>query len=165
MNLPAFLMPALFVMVAAAAQQPAEPADFAFRYEFKPCQTITLNTYTNTFTRLDNEPLITIPLKLSPQQIAAVYQEILNIRFFDYATDYKRVVPGPRGEVSMKTPSTSYRLEVRSGGMIHTVTYDDCCGPRSEEANRLLSLFNIINGFINDDPIVKSLPTPRIACE
>jgi hypothetical protein len=37
-------------------------------------------------------------------------------------------------------------------------TWDDRYGPRSEEANRLLNLFELFIGFINDHQDVKRLP-------
>jgi len=62
-------------VATAAAQQSAElPADFAFRFESKPCATTTLDTYTNTYTRVETgEATISNPLTLSPKQMAAVY--------------------------------------------------------------------------------------------
>ena len=166
MNLSGFLTAAVFVVIGSAApQQLVEPtADFAFRYEFKPCQTHTLDTYANKYTRLGgNDPSFSIPFTLSPLQTAAVYQEIANIRFFDYPTDFKGVLLGA-GETTTTSPSTAYRLEVRSAGIIHTVAYDDRYGPRSQEANRLLNLFDLVNGFIKDNPDVKRLPAPRVNC-
>jgi hypothetical protein len=111
-----------------------------------------------------DEGTISIPLTLSPTQMSAVYREIVNIRFFDYQSDFKRVAPRPGGEISITSPSTTYRLEVRSVGMTHTVTYDDLLGPRSEEADRLLNLFKMIDGVINDFPEVKRLPPLRFHC-
>ena len=164
-----FLTAALFVAVnTAASQQPVgPPADFAFRFESKPCATTTFDTYTNTYTRVaSNEPSIPIPLTLLPKQMAVVYEEIVKIGFFSYQADFRRVVPGPGGETTTTIPSTTYRLEVRSGGMIYTVTYDDkFSSPRSEEADGLLNLFKLIDGFVNDLPDVKRLPALRFHCE
>jgi hypothetical protein len=152
----------------AQAPQSAEPtADFAFRFDFKPCAGNTLDTYTNQYIREmePGQPTISIPLTLSAEQMATVFAEIVNIHFFDYPPDFKRVTPGPDGYLSKMIPSTTYRLEVRSAGIFHAVSYDDGTTPRSDEANRLLNLFNLIIGFVNDHPDVKRLPAPRAFCE
>jgi hypothetical protein len=97
--------------------------------------------------------------------MAVVHEEIVKIGFFSYQTDFRRVVPGPGGEIATTSPSTTYRLEVRSAGVTHTVTYDDKSSPRSEEADRLLNLFKLIDGLINDLPDVKRFPPLRFHCE
>jgi hypothetical protein len=61
-------------------------------------------------------------------------------------------------------PSATYRLEVRSSGVVHTVFWDDRFFPHSEEASRLLKVFQLINDFVNDRPEVKRLPVSRAGC-
>jgi hypothetical protein len=161
------LIAAAFLVSVAASRQPQGPVtDFAFRFEYKPCAANTLDTYKNVYIRdmgPDAQP-ISIPLTLSSEQLAAVEARILNIRFFEYPTDFRGVQPG-LAETSTTRPSTTYRLEVRRVGAVHTVEFDDAHTPRSEEAKRLLELFNVIIGFIDDHPDVKRLPRPRAACE
>jgi hypothetical protein len=149
-------------------QPPGQPAaDFGFHFEFKRCQTNTLDTDGNTYTRELGlgEPSVSIPLTLTREQMRAVYDEVLNIGFFDYPTLFWGGVVSTTGEASYVHPSTSYRLDVRNAGIVHTVSWDDRSRPRSEEANRLLKLFDIINGFVNDRPEVKNLPVSRGGCE
>jgi hypothetical protein len=161
-----FLAAAFFLAVGSAAAQGAQPApDFAFRFEFKPCTTNILDTYEKKFIRGMGpaDTVVSIPLELSQEQMTAVYEAIANIRFFEYPTTF--VGGAGLGETITTTPSTSYQFEVRNAGVVHRVSWDDAHSPRSEAANRLLNLFKMIIGFINDHPDVKRLPTPRVRCE
>lgn len=143
LNVQGFLAAALLVVVSAAArQQPAQPtADFAFRFEFKPCAANTLDRYKNIYIRDmgPNQPSISIPFVLSPRQMVAIYEAIVAIRFFDYPTDFRGGDSGVSESITI-SPSTTYRLEVRSADVVHTVSWDDAHSPRSVEANLLLNL-------------------------
>ncbi len=166
----AFLTAAFLVVVnsAAAQDQLYPPSDFGFRYEAKRCTTTEFDTNTNTYTRVEGNtsvPSISVSLSLGPNQMVVVYREIVKIGFFDYQPDFKRVVLRPGGGSIMTTPSTAYRMEVRSSGGTHTVTYNDGETPRSEEADRLLGLFRLIDGFLQEHPDVKRLGPIRYPCE
>ena len=163
-----FLAAALLVASAAAQDQMFPPGDFGFRYEAKRCTTTEFDTDRRTYTRVaanSSEPRISIPVSLGPTQMVVVYREIVRIGFFDYQPDFKRVVPWPGGDTTLRTPSTAYRMEVRSRGMTHTVSYNDAETPRSDEAERLLGLFNLIDAFLNEHPDVKRLGPIRYPCE
>jgi hypothetical protein len=156
------------VIKSLGAGRPAgqPPDDFAFKFDFTPCATNTLDTYRNTYTRElgPGQSPVSIPRTLSPEQMAAVYDALGKIAFFDYPSMF----PGgsrTQGEITTISPSTSYRLEVRSAGVVHVVRWDDKSFPRSEEASRLLRVLDLIDGFVNDRPEVKRLPQPRVACE
>jgi hypothetical protein len=163
LNVRQLLAAALLMVGVAASRRPQElGADFAFRFEYNHCGAYTLDTSKNVYSR-DTGPgaePISIPLTLSSGQLAAVEARIDNIHFFEYPTDFKGVPPG-LVETITTTPSTTYRLDVRRVGAVHTVAWDDAPTPRSEEANRLLELFNFIIGFIDEHPDVKRLPRPR----
>ena len=165
------LLTAAFLVIAdsaAAQDQMFPPGDFGFRYEAKNCMTTEFDTGTRTYTRVaanSSERPISIPLSLGPNQMVVVYREIVRIGFFDYEPDFKRVAPRLGGETMLRTPSTAYRMEVRSRGMTHTLSYNDGETPRSEEAERLLGLFKLIDGFLNEHPDVKRLGPIRYPCE
>jgi hypothetical protein len=165
------LLTAAFLVIAnaaAAQDQLYPPSDFGFRYEAKLCVTKTFDTQTRTYTRVEGNssvPPISIPLSLGPNQMVVVYREIVRIGFFDYQPDFKRVAPRPGGGSIMTSPSTDYRLQVRSGGETHTVVYNDGETPRSDEAERLLGLFKLIDGFLEEHPDVKRLGPIRYPCE
>jgi len=165
------LLTAAFLVIAnsaAAQDQMFPPGDFGFRYEARRCTTTEFDTGAHTYTRVAanvSEPRISIPLSLGPNQMVVVYREIVRIGFFDYQPDFRRVVPRLGGDTTSRTPSTAYRMEVRSRGMTHTVSYNDGETPRSEEAERLLGLFDLIDGFLNEHPDVKRLAPIRDPCD
>jgi hypothetical protein len=66
------------------------PADFAFKFDFRPCLTNTLDTYRNIYTRELGlgAPPVSIPLTLSTEQMAAVYDAVVSIGFFNYPTTF-----------------------------------------------------------------------------
>jgi hypothetical protein len=150
--------------VGAPPDQP--PADFAFKFDFKPCVTNTLDTFRHVYTREMGlgDPLVSIPLTLSTEQMAAVYDAIGSIGFFNYPTKFLGVKPTATDEITVRGPSTTYRLEVRSSGVMHIVSWDDRFFPHTEEASRLLKLFDLINGIVNGRPEVKRLPVSRAGC-
>jgi hypothetical protein len=165
------LLTAAFLVIAdsaAAQDQRFPPGDFGFRYEATRCTTTEFDTDARTYTRVAaniSEPPISLPLSLGPNQMVVVYREIVRIGFFDYQPDFRRVVPRPGGETTSRTPSTAYRMDVRSRGMSHTVSYNDGETPRSAEAERLLGLFRLIEDFLNAHPDVKRLGPIRYPCE
>lgn len=155
--------------VAVSVGQPPEqpPPDFAFKFDFRPCMTNTLDTYRHIYTRELGlgEPSISIPVALTTEQMTAVHAALGSIRFFDYPTRFAGGKPTATGELMAVMPYTSYRLEVRSAGAVHTVSWDDRARPHSDEANRLLKVFELINAFVNERPDVKRLPVSRAGCE
>lgn len=160
-----FAAAALTVSVAASPQPPKPVTEFAFRFEYKPCAANMLDTYKNVYSREMGPGVqpISIPLTLSSEQMAAVEARIDDIQFFEYPTHFSGVAPG-LAETIRIAPSTTYRLEVRRMGAVHIVEWDDADSPRSERANRLLELFNVIIGFIDEHHDVKGLPRPRVVC-
>jgi len=72
-------------------------------------------------------------------------------------------VPSRMERLESLLPFTTYRLQVRSSGVLHTVSWEDRF-PHTEEASRLLKLFDLIKGIVNDRPEVKRLPVSRSGC-
>jgi hypothetical protein len=154
------------VMVNSGIRASATPVDFAFKFDFTPCLTSTLDTYANVYTREihPGETPISITLTLSSAQMDAVYQGIVSIDFFHYPARFSGGALTPTGEMATVSPSTKYRLEVRAAGQTHTVFWDDNHFPHSEAATRLLKLFEMINGFLNDRAEVTGLPGAKVYC-
>ena len=97
--------------------------------------------------------------------MADVHAALDSIRFFDYPTKFLGARPTATGEARTVIPYTTYRLEVRSSGVVDTVSWDDRSFPHSEEASRLLKVFELINVFVNDRRDVKRLPVSRAGCK
>jgi hypothetical protein len=94
--------------------------------------------------------------------MAAIFEAIVKIDFFAYPERFRGV--REEGVLSMKEPSTTYHLEVRNAGIVHAVTWDDGEGPWSEPANRLSTLFKLIERFLDNHPAVKRLPPSEAVC-
>jgi hypothetical protein len=157
-----------FTMIIATGRPKAQAADFAFRFEYG-CGLYQdrFDTFSSSFTRnlngVDPSATATIRLSLSSEQMRAISEAVEGLRFFDYPAKFSGGRAGV-DEVITVTPAYMYRLEVRSAGRLHTVTWNDGTLPSSLEADRLHKLFELITGFITEHPDVKGLPS-RFACE
>ena len=142
-------------------------ADFGFRFSAQRCVTESIDTFTGVFTKeLGGEPsrTATVQLSLSDAQMGTIYQTIEKIRFFDYPSPFYGV---PKGisTITEFGPASTYRLEVRNDGVVHTVSWNDAFRPTTDEADRLRALFSMITEFIHRDPGFQRLPRENGGCE
>jgi hypothetical protein len=152
---------------AAMAEPQLLPAgDFGFRFEVGDCLTEIFDSFSGLFTKnLGGDPArsVTAQFTLTDSQMRTIYQTIEQIRFFELASPFTGVQAG-LNEVITISPSRRYRLEVRNGGVVHTVVWTDGTKPTTEQADRLRALFSMIIGFIHDHPDFKRLPPPLGGC-
>jgi hypothetical protein len=148
----------------------AQADDFGFRFEFEPCFpwiTVQLDTFNGVFTaNTGGEPTrtVTVQMSLTDAQMRTVYRTTEDIRFFDYPATFIGVSPGD--QVTIMHPASTYRLEVRNAGAVHTVSWlDNVRGPTTPGADRLRDLFSMVRDFIHEHPEFKRLPRPTIGCE
>lgn len=153
------------ILATWVARAEAPPADFAFRFDFTPCATSTVDTFNNLYTRegTTGGP-ISITLALTDAEMAIVYGAVSAIDFFQYPATFQGGVLSANGTRTTVTPASSYRLQVRADGRTHMVTWTDDARPHSEAANRLLKVFDVINSIVNERPEVKRLPRARGMC-
>jgi hypothetical protein len=146
----------------------AQASDFGFRFEFGPCSpwvTERLDTFNGVFTANLGAQTATAPMSLTDAQMSAIYNVIQDIRFFDFPSTFTGVPAGAK-EVSETSPAPTYRLEVRSGGAVHTVSWTDAKRkPATAGVERLRDLFSMVRGFIHEHPEFKRLPRPAVGCE
>ena len=158
---------ALLLYAPSSLGAAGQAADFGFRFSVGSCLTERLDTFTGLFTKeLGGYPVQTASshVVLTDAQMAAIDRAVADIRFFDYPSPFNGVQTGLR-QVSCVTPSVTYRLEVKRGGEIHEVVWNDQCTPTTAEADRLRNLMSMVNAFIHAHPEYKRLPTARDACE
>jgi hypothetical protein len=96
--------------------------------------------------------------------MSAIYRTIENIAFFDYPSTFTGVPAGAH-ETTTKSPAPTYRLEVRKGGAVHAVSWEDAYTPQTPEADRLRDLFSMVRRSIHEHPEFKRLPRPAVGCE
>jgi hypothetical protein len=144
---------------------PHPEGNFAFTFEFGSCNRDILDTFNGTFTKdMIVDPAVTIPFQLSDSQTTAIYQEMVEIGFFDYPEVFS--IPTPdNGIVGMVTPAMRYCMTVRNGDLIKTLSWvDEITEPTTPEAERLRSLFGLIIDMIQESPDYKQLPEPKAGC-
>jgi len=152
---------------ATTALYVEQGADFGFRFQVGDCLTETFDTFTGVFTKdVGGYParIVTTHISLTDAQMGTIYQTIEKIGFFDYPTQFFGVLHGPR-VIQESGPARTYRLEVRNGGVVHAVSWNDAFKPTTEDADRLRALFSMITGFIHEHPDFKRLPRPVASCE
>jgi hypothetical protein len=164
MNYAGLITASLLLATGPPLAQPTPPPDFGFRFTASPCNSYTLDTFQNTYSQtMGRERPISIPLTLSPKQMAAIYEDIVKIDFFAYPTQFSGVVEEAT-ERSTTSPSTTYHLEVRNAGVVHEVIWNDGEGPLTESAKRLSGLLKLIDGVLTSHPKVKRLPRAQVVC-
>ena len=140
---------------------PALPSDFAIRFAYGLCTTDVLDTSNGSFVRDMGlrEPTVSIGLVFPRESLRAIYDELVAARFFEYPTTFH-----VSGSTAFVSPAMHYRLEVRSGGATHTVTWIDGNRPSNPEADRLRDLFTRLITLVEEHPSVKGLPRARVGC-
>jgi hypothetical protein len=145
---------------------PAEPAaNFAFRFEYGICYDDALDTFDGRLTKdLAPEPSVTVPFRLSDDQMLAIYQEMVEIGFFEYPRLF--YIPAPEeGEAEIVTPAMNYRIIVQNGDLIKEVIWkDEVVKPLTPEARQLRNLFRHILRMIESHPDYHELREPKHGC-
>jgi hypothetical protein len=146
----------------------AQASDFGFRFEFGYCFTERLDTFSGVFTEtfhgVPARPTVTAQMSLIDAQMRTIHRAIDKIGFFNYPSTYSGVPTGLE-TVGSHSPYAGYRLEVRNGGAVHTVSWTDRFTPTTAEADRLRDLFSMLLGFIHESSEYKRLPFPTVGCE
>ena len=162
---------ALFVFTTTSPMAAALPqsTDFGFRLAVRDCPTETFDSFSGLFTKELGgpgfpRPSATTLLALSAQQMQTVSANVAAIEFFDYPARFVGIPIGQH-EVTTTVPYLSYRLEVRSGGRSHAVSWDDNSKPTTVAADRLRNLLSLIIQALHDHPAYKQLPPAIGGCE
>jgi len=101
-------------------------------------------------------------MSLSDVQMKTVYEAIQRIGFLTYPSNYRGA--SDTGVSTMMIPHETYRLEVRMGGLSHTVSWEDAFRPTTKEADRLREVINTITEFIHTHPSFRRLPRSSFGC-
>jgi hypothetical protein len=170
MKVPVFvsatLLSGLLVSCAIASTWSSQPeSNFGFVFEFGPCNVDKLDTFAGEFTQ-DRvvEPPITIPLKLTDEQMGMIYEVMVAIRIESYPEEYKIKKP-LIGDFVHIAPSYYYSIQVVNGGFESSTRWvDDVVQPASEKADRLRDFFHLIIGMIKSHPNYEQLPETEFGC-
>jgi hypothetical protein len=128
------------------------PADFAFRFEFGVCTTDVMDTFENVFTRdakSEQYPATSVSVVLPPASVQEIYDAFVAARFFEYPAEFHV------DSSSFTFPSNHYRLDVRSNGARHVVSWSDDAGNSTPQADRLRSFLKKMEALIWERPEIQ----------
>lgn len=120
-----------------------------------------LNTFQGTYTKdMVMDPATTVNLSLSNDELARIYQKMVEIDFFGYPANFSVSVPSGEA-VGMVTPYSSYYFKVEYDSKVKELWWDDNITNEDEKAEKLRELINLIIGIIESKEEYKELPSPR----
>ena len=159
------LLAGLLFACTPAAWQTEPESNFGFMLEFGSCSMDKLDTFKGEFTQNRVvEPSITIPLRLTDEQMTMVYGKMVEIEMAEYPEVF--AIPKPLiGEVVMISSPYNYILMVQNGESRSSIRWtDDMVQPTNAKADRLRELFRLIIQMVHDDPGYQQLPEVNFGC-
>jgi hypothetical protein len=151
----------VLLLVSCAPKEIQKADNFSFVFEEYSCGYLPLLNALDTSTGvLIHTPLgetesIEIPLVLSANEMAMIYQKIISTNYFDYPPEVR-----VRGE----TPPSTFRLKVINGNLTHDVKWTsdlENAEPNFEESDQLFDLYIFIQQIIHSHP---EYPEPKAGC-
>lgn len=145
---------------------PAQPEpNYGFVFEFGSCSMDKLDTFKEEFTQ-DRvvEPSIIFPLQLSDEQMAMIYEKMLEIKLARYPEVF--AIPKPLiGEVVMISSPYNYALTVENGESRTSIRWtDNIVQPTTPKADQLRELFQLIIQMVQEYPDYQQLPEVKFGC-
>jgi hypothetical protein len=137
----------------------APPADFGFIADYGPYGKNRLDTFAGIFTKdiiSQTKPNPTAELRLTPEDLASLYQDLRAMRILDYPASLDPSNTGRTG-ITASTP-TSYRLQIRVGGIDKTVDWGHGEFARTDQAKALLDWFEKLRAMIEAKPEYQQMP-------
>ena len=163
-----WLITTLVVACAPVATAAPRADNFSFVFQYTPCGSVPVNVLdtssgTLIHTPLDETTSITLPLRLTDNELESIYQKATSIDFFAYPSDF--VIPNDQ-VIGNHSPKPSYQLSITNGKTTHSVTWKDDVITKSsyKKASQLRELLNLINETIQSHPEMQQLPTPKAGC-
>ena len=155
----------LFACNSAAWQAEPEP-NFGFVLEFGSCSMDKLDTFTGEFTqdRVVEPADLTIPLRLSDEQMTVIYKKMVEINVAQYPEVFEVSKP-LIGEVVMISSPYNYDLTVQNGESKTSIRWtDNIVKPTTAKADRLRELFQLIIQMVQEHPGYQQLPDVKFGC-
>lgn len=141
--------------------------NFAFIFRSRLCGVYDENVLDTANGTLVHTPIgettaITIPLRLKEDEMNAIYQKIINSRFFSYPADLRI----PEDQVTgIVEPSATYHLRVTNGTQTNAVTWtDDVVEPKRADIERFRELVKLIEQTMQAHPEMQNLPEAKAGC-
>jgi hypothetical protein len=151
----------LMSLIAGGCRQVPKGTDFNFIFKYGVGARNTLDTFKGTYSK---DMVIGFPaqknLTLSEEEMAQIYQKMVEIEFFNYPNEFK-VAVAPDGITGMVTPYSSYYFKVQYESGIKELKWDDEITNPNEKATQLRELVTLIRNIIESKDEYKKLPQPK----
>ena len=139
---------------------PSSEASFNLIFKYGVMARNELDTFQGTYTKdMVMDPSITVNLALSEEELARIYQKMLEIDFFGYPDEFSVSVPSGEA-VGMVTPYSSYYFKVEYDSKIKELRWEDEIINKDEKADKLRELIKLIRDIIEAKEEYKKLPSP-----
>jgi hypothetical protein len=130
--------------------------DFNLIFKYGVGEKNELNTFRGTFTKdMVIDPSIKIRLTLSKQELAEIYQKMIEIDFFNLPESF------PDRPDYFVTPRTDYYLKVQNGSLTKEVSWNTNSQLDADIDKNLHELVDLIGSIIEQKLEYKILPRPR----
>jgi hypothetical protein len=139
------------------------PANFAFTAAYGVGANNLIDTFDGTFTKdviAAPKPNPTTSLRLTSKEMAALYDDLVDIGILDYPSDFH-----PDAEQEAKTgvhqwmdPHPTYVLRVRAAGCDKYIFWEDGSGSVAPKATALRHWFDRLKQMIEAKPEYKAMP-------
>lgn len=128
-----------------------KPTNFNLIFKYGVGAKNELNTFNQTYTHdMVIDPLITVKMKLSDNELNGIYQKLNDLNLFNESTE-------PEGNM-MVTPCPSYYLKVQINSEQKELSWDNCRGKISDKFQQFSDYIIQIIGLKEE---FKKLPPPR----
>lgn len=159
------LLQASLLSACNSAWQAQPELNFGFVLEFGICSMDKLDTFYGEFTQ-DRVvgPSITIPLRISDEQMTTIYEKMREINIASYPEMFE--VPKPFiGTMVIISTYYSYDLMVENGDSKISIHWkDNIVQPTTGKADRLRELFQFIIQMVRERPEYQELPDVKFGC-
>jgi len=161
------ILAASLILVSCIPVAPRED-NFSFVYQYIACGSVPFYIMDSTSGTLVHTPIgdttsVTIPFRLTDDDLETIYQKAMSIGFFDYPSDF--VIPDDQA-IGHQAPASSYELSMINGERANIVTWTDdtMTKPSYAEADKLRELMDLIYKIIQSRPEIQQLPEPKAGC-
>ena len=129
-----------------------KPRDFNFELQYGHVGHNRLSTFSNQYSKISAGRDTTIEFHLTNEQMDSVYSKIVNIKLFEYPTNYQ-----PE-DIILISPSRLYNLKVMANGMERKFRLRDNIDSNDLQTKQIKSLIMLIIEMIERDPEYLKLP-------
>ncbi len=136
------------------------PADFGFVAAYGVTAKNVLDTFAGTFTKdiISPKPNPTAELRLTPEELATLYQDLVDMGILDYPSVFRPELENQSGTMMMVQPYKTYLLTIRAGGNEKHISWEDANQMSTPRAEALRDWFTKLQQLIEATPEYQAMP-------